>query len=351
MQRATWITVGVLAVLLAPAYANDPRKAFTDQLNTIQSLGSTVPGNGDQNPYGVASVPRSIEALDAKSILVSNFNNSANLQGTGSTIVQVAHQGGAKLFAQIPASAVPGCTGGVGLTTALAVLQTGWVIVGSVPTTDGMSDTIRSGCLIVLNSQGQPVETLTNGINGPWDMTVLDLGSAAVLFVSNVLDGTVVRIVVAVSENQMPQQVGPTVTIGSGFPTKFDPNALVIGPTGLGLGAGGALYVADTLGNRIAAIPNALIRTNSAGAGTTVSQGVALNGPLGMAITSNGDILTVNSGDSNMVEFTPAGSQVEVKLVDVTGIGGGALFGLVIAPVGNGVDFVNDGNNMLYLLH
>jgi hypothetical protein len=351
MRRASWIMVGFLVGLLASAYADDPRQPFTAHLNNIKSLGSTVPGIGDQNPYGVAIVPRSTGGLEANSILVSNFNNSSNLQGTGTTIVQVAHEGGAKLFAQIPASAVPECTGGVGLTTALAVLQTGWVIVGSLPTTDGMSDTVQPGCLIVLNSQGQPVETLTNGINGPWDMTVLDGGSAAVLFVSNVLDGTVVRIAVTVSDIQMPQQVGPTVTIGSGFPVKFDPNALVIGPTGLGLGVDGTLYVADTLGNRIAAIPNALRRTNGVGPGTTVSQGGALNGPLGLAITSNGDILTVNSGDGNMVETTPGGSQVKVKMVDVTGIGGGTLFGLAIAPVGNGVNFVNDGNNMLYLLH
>src|SRR5579863_8760549 len=118
MRRALCIIVGFLAVLPAPGYADDPRQPFTAHLNDIRSLGSTVPGNGDQNPYGVAVVPRSIGALDAKSILVSNFNNSANLQGTGSTIVQVAHEGGAKLFARIPAAAVPGCTGGVGLTTA-----------------------------------------------------------------------------------------------------------------------------------------------------------------------------------------------------------------------------------------
>ncbi len=111
------------------------------------------------------------------------------------------------------------------------------------------------------------------------------------------------------------------------------------------------MYVADTLANRIAAIPEALFRITIAGTGNTVSQGGALNGPLGMTIAPDGDILTVNSGDGNMVELTAKGVQVSVKNVDATLTGGGTLFGLAIAPGQNGVYFVNDGNNKLYLLH
>src|ERR1700688_5290239 len=47
---------------------------------------STVPGNGDVNPYGVAFVPPGFPAggtIRPGDILVSNFNSSANLQGTG----------------------------------------------------------------------------------------------------------------------------------------------------------------------------------------------------------------------------------------------------------------------------
>jgi hypothetical protein len=66
------------------------------------------------------------------------------------------------------------------------------VIVGSLPTKDGTAATAQAGCLIILNSSGQPVATISgNGINGPWDMTALDMGSATVLFVTNVLNGTV----------------------------------------------------------------------------------------------------------------------------------------------------------------
>jgi hypothetical protein len=112
-------------------------------MHTIKAHASTVPKNGDVNPYGVAVVPHSAGELRDGNVLVSNFNNAQNLQGTGTTIVQVSPgDGSVKLFAQINANQLPGpCPGGVGLTTALVVLRAGWVIVGSLPTTDGTSAT------------------------------------------------------------------------------------------------------------------------------------------------------------------------------------------------------------------
>ncbi len=344
----------------------DGDASFIGSMHTIKAHASTVPENGDLNPYGVAVVPQSVGELRKGHVLVSNFNNAKNLQGTGTTIVQISPgDGTAKLFAQIDASHLPGsCPGGVGLTTALAVLRSGWVVVGSLPTKDGTSATAEAGCLLVLNSSGKVVETLSGGdINGPWDLTALDLDSTAVLFVTNVLNGTVaaspgtvtngtvLRIVLSIPRGDGdPTEVSRTI-VGSGFGERTDPAALVIGPTGVGLGANGTLYVADTLGNRIVAIPDAVIRTNSAGTGTTISGGSALNGPLGLCIAPNGDILTVNANDGNMVETSPAGIEVAVKGVDVTGTGGGTLFGLAVQSNRRGVYFVNDGNNTLDLLH
>src|ERR1700693_4614335 len=191
MRPVLMLTAIYSSVLLAPVKADDDQ-AFLAHLSNIKSTGSTIPGNGDVNPYGVAIVPRSTGGPVQNSVLVSNFNNAANLQGTGTTLDQIGPNGDVKVFAQIKASSVPGCVGGVGLTTALVALRNGWVIVGSLPTTDGTAATAQAGCLIVLNSRGQPVETFSgNGINGPWDMTALDFGGLAVLFVTNVLNGTV----------------------------------------------------------------------------------------------------------------------------------------------------------------
>jgi len=340
-------------------------QSFIASLNDIKPIVSTIPSNGDINPYGVAVVPSTTGKLVQGHVLVSNFNNSGNLQGTGTTIVEISPGGDLKLFAQIDPQKLPGpCPGGVGLTTALAVLRSGWVIVGSLPTADGTANTAHAGCLIVLNRNGKAVETISGGeINGPWDMTALDLEENAVLFVTNVLNGTVaangqtvskatvVRIVLATpddDETSVPREFARTV-IGSGFGERTDPSALVIGPTGLGLGRDGILYVADTLASRIAAIPDAVRRSTSAGTGMTVSTGKNINGPLGLAIAPNGNVLVTNGSDGNIVETTPSGSQVAVKTIDTTGAGAGTLFGLAV--VQSGVYFVNDGNNTLNLLH
>jgi hypothetical protein len=377
----------VLFPILVFALISMPTKAsaassIISGLSKIDTVASTVPANGDVNPYGVAVVKKSIGNLTKGHILVSNFNNGANKQGTGTTIVDVAPNGNVKLFAQINAANLPGaCPGGVGLTTALVALRSGWVIVGSLPTADGTAATAKSGCLIVLDNTGTPVETFYGSlINGPWDMTAADDDEHAKLFFTNVLNGTVdangqvvkkgtvVRMNLKVSEKHKPWIQAMTV-IGSGFPERTDPAALVIGPTGLGLsplrgdsdaddrgkgeGKDRVLYVADSVNNRIAAIPDALDRTTTAGTGNTLSLGGSLNDPLGLAVAPNGNILTVNGNDGFITEITPQGKQIATKLLDNTGgppPGNGTLFGLAFVP-SVGVYFVDDGSNTLNLLH
>jgi len=326
-------------------------------------VGSTKPANGDVNPYGVAIVPRAMGALRKGDVLVSNFNNAANQAGRGTTIVRIAPNGTQRLFAQINPQRLPGaCPGGVGLTTALTVLQRGYVIVGSLPTADGAPATAQAGCLLVLNASGQVISTITApDINGPWDLTARDQGNRATLFVSNVLngtvaaydtatkkgkvvnEGTVARLVLQIPHQGVPQVLSNTI-VASGFAEQADPNALVIGPTGLGLGPDGALYVADTLENRIAAIPQALSRNTGDDTGRDLSAGGALNGPLGLAMVPNGDILTVNANDGNLVETDIAGTQVQTATVSMAGTppGVGALFGLAVAP--NGDIYFTDDN-------
>ena len=369
-------TVGLLAASGIMATAANASTTFLGSLSANNPIASTVPANGDVNPYGVAVVPRSTGDLVRGDVLVSNFNNLATtanptgLQGLGTTIVQVSPGGTVTPFAALNGD-VAGCPGGgVGLTTALVVLRSGWVIVGSLPSTDGHPDGLgQPGCLIVLDSHGNVREAFAgDGINGPWDMTALDLGGIAELFVTNVLngitapapgsstdskanEGTVLRILITSSPFAPPRRL-LTTQIGSGFPETTDPGALIIGPTGVGLARNGTLYVADTVDSRIAAIPDAIFRFSDDGTGRTVSSGNHLNGELGLAVAPNGDILTVNSADPNIVETTPDGQQVAVENIDLSTAGGAAgdLFGLAVSLDGSAVYYVNDGNNMLYAL-
>ena len=235
--------VAVLGLLFATSVSlAQAQQLDAAPLHSITTISSTVPSNGDINPYGIFRIPRSVGHLTRGNILVSNFDNGANLQGIGTTLVQIAPDGTFSLFAQIDPTTLPGpCPGGVGLTTALVVLRSGWVIVGSLPTTDGTSATAQAGCLLVLDSNGNVVETITDTqINGPWDMTVLDAegggrhhvqtgdddgGNRATLFVTNVLngtvagggqivnEGTVVRIGLAVSAGSPPAVTSLTVMV------------------------------------------------------------------------------------------------------------------------------------------
>ncbi len=392
ITKATPTLTGVLLTLLwltpaATALADDDR-AVLPALTKIKTIASTVPANGDVNPYGVAQVKRTIGMLRAGDILVSNFNDSGNFQGTGTTIVEVAPDGGVSLFAALDPSKLPGsCPGGIGLTTALVVLEEGWVIVGSLPTANQGTVFTGPGCLIVIDSMGKPVETFYGSlINGPWDMTAFEGDHRAKLFVTNVLNGTVAaggaivhggtvtRLDLEVSGGAMPTLESIT-TIGSGFAERTDPAALVIGPTGVAVRAScehdrddcarpdhgeadadrhdsSLLYVADTLGNRVAVIDQALTRTASAGIGRTLSRGGSLNGPLGLVLGPSGTVLTVNSGDGFITEISPHGAQLARKQLDNSGSppGAGALFGLAFDPAA-GVYFVDDATNTLNLLH
>ncbi len=356
------------AFALAPAAGAQAQApgSFIGRFHKISTVASTVPGNGDVNPYGVAVVRHSAGALQRGNVLISNFNNKKNLQGTGTTIVQVSPGGTVTTFARISAKGLPGsCPGGIGLTTALSILPGGWVVVGSLPTTNGMSPTARAGCLLVLDNQGKVRETLAgDGINGPWDMTSLSFGHTAELFVTNVLNGTVaakgktvhrgtvLRITLALNGQQAPA-VRSVTTIGSGFAERTDPAALVVGPTGVGLGANGTLYVADSIPNRITAIRHAPFRSNSAGTGLVVTAGGALSTPLGLTVAPNGHVLTVNGGNGKVVETTPGGAQIATRFLDKSGspAGAGALFGLAVAPHGAGLYYVDDAVNTLRLLH
>ena len=324
---------------------------------------STVPANGDQNPYAMVVAPVTAGAVQKDDLLVDNFNNRGNLQGTGSTIIDYRPSTGqTSTFATIPHN-LPGCPGGVGLSTAMVMLKSGWVIVGSAPSTDGTTKTLGAGCLIVLDSTGKVAGTIAGPeIADPWgNMAWIDNGGTATLFVSNAGFGigapgqpvqntaTVLRIELSIPAGKPPQVTGKTV-IGSGFGAQADAGVFLIGPTGLTLGKDGTLYVSDAIGNRIVGIPDAAARTDSAGTGTLVSKDGLLNRPLAMDMAPNGHLLVVNGLNGQVVEIDPAtGKQLGAQWIDAdeaqTPPGSGDLFGIVVNPTGKGFYYVEDDMN------
>ncbi|WP_231130500.1 hypothetical protein [Burkholderia cepacia] len=297
-------------------------------------IASTVPTNGDLNPYGIAFVPRGVpnwSTLKPGDVVVSNFNAASNAQGTGTTIVKLSP-------GKTPATFFQGSN--LGLTTALAVLRSGFVLVGNVPAPDGKT-VVPPGSLLVIGPQGNLVTQLASAalLDGPWDMTVIDRGRRVTAFVSNVLNGTVARIDLMFDNSDGVTMLPGSRIIASGYVNRTDPNALVVGPTGLAYDPNiDVLYVASTGDNAVFAIQNAASTNRNGGVGRMIYFDAAhLHGPLALALAPNGHLVTAN-GDavnadplqpSEIVEFTVDGRFVAQMQVDtVPGAAFGLAFGL-----------------------
>lgn len=339
-----------------------PTRAILPRLPaTPTSSGSTVPSNGDVNPYGVAFVPNGFPSgglIAAGDVVVANFNNSDNLQGTGTTIVRVNPGAAPTLFFSNPAT--------LGLSTALGVLRRGFVLVGNLPSTDGSGvctegtngeeENVGQGALQVIDRNGKLVKTLTSQsmLDGPWDLTLTDDWDEAHVFVSNALSGTVTRLDLAVGAADVAVQ--SETQIASGYAHRCDPAAFVVAPTGLALDrTRDVLYVSSAGDNAIFAVADASDTKRDHGKGAVVvSDAAHLHGPLGLARAQNGDLISAQ-GDavnpdanhpSEIVEFTADGRFVAEFSIDSAA---GSAFGLALQQFGNGFRFtaVDDGVNQL----
>jgi hypothetical protein len=336
------------------------------------SSASTIPvngsGQGDVNPYGVAFVPAQFPTgglLQPGDVIVANFNDMTNAQGTGTTIVRANAGADPSVFFT---SALPG------LSTALGVLEAGFVVVGNLPSTGtgdqrgvctpgphGEERGVGQGALQIIDYRGKLVKTLTDRrlLDGPWDLTVQEEHGHSFVFVSNALSGTVTRLDLRASARGV--SVASATQIASGYAHRCDPAAFVVGPTGVALDATTDVLYVDSAGdNAIFAVTDASTRYNDAGRGRKVtSDATHLHGPLGLALAPNGDLVSAQgdavnpnpdpNGQSELVEFTPAGNFVAQFSVEPATAG--AAFGLAVEPLQHGFRFaaVDDALNTLDL--
>jgi|HubBroStandDraft_4_1064222.scaffolds.fasta_scaffold02730_12 hypothetical protein len=314
---------------------------------------STVPSNGDVNPYGVAFVPPGFPAgtVAVGDILVSNFNDKRNLQGTGTTIVDVPAALGT------PVTVFFQGKGLLGLSTALNILRKGFVLVGNFPSPDGTCGNARPGSILVINSSGQEVSAIADPefINGPWDSALFDEGNKAKLFVANGLTGTIVRVDLVVSSSGVT--VDGFTQIASGYLHQCDAVTFVDAPTGLVYDPKlDVLYVASSADNAIFSVSGAGSATSDNGRGKVVFSSMKrLHGPLGMIMAPNGDLVVANNDSINpdptqpseLVEFTTTGRFVKEISVD-SNFGGS--FGLAVETQGNTVHFAAVDDNVSTLL-
>ncbi len=316
---------------------------------------STVPSNGDVNPYGVTFVPKTVPtggALHPGDILVSNFNNSQNLQGTGTTIVRVDSAGKASTFFNAPAAQR-------GLSAALGVLSNGFVLIGNLPTADGTSATAQPGRLAVLDRNGNFVGSIGTSavVDGPWGMAVYDTGNGvsgtAHVFLSNVLNGVIARFDLTYSATTLSTAV---TTIASGMNHRSDPASLELGPSGLAYDpAHDKLYVASSADNAIYEISGAVAALGPVTPTLLLQDATHLHGPLDVSILPDGHILIANSDGSNvdpnqpseLVEYSATGQFLGQMSVDPNN---GGAFGMAVNNMGWGtirLAAVDDNANQL----
>jgi uncharacterized protein (TIGR03118 family) len=339
---------GLFGSLQAPPTVTRSAPVLPNLPTAVAQTFSTIPQNGDANPYGLAFVPAGYTGggkLAVGDLLVSNFNSSSGTQGTGTTIQLITPDGQVSTFFQGQSP--------LGLTTALGVLKSGFVVVGNLPT-DSQGNP-QQGSLLIIDSRGNLVTQLTDSflLDGPWDLAVNDKGTTAQVFVANVLNGTISRINLAIPRGADPVVLSETL-IASGYTHRTDPAALVVGPTGLAFDpVSKMLFVASTGDNAIYQIAGALTSTGSQGKGTLIVQNDPhLHGPLGLVLAPNGDII-VSNGDAvspggtpnDLVEFTRKGKFVAHFQVDPGNVG--AAFGLALSTDTGVLRFavVNDNTN------
>ena len=293
-------------------------------------------------------------------VLVTNFNSAAGGQGTGTTLSLITPSNPANppaTFFSSPAQ---------GVTTPPVILKSGLVVVGNVPA--GPNGTIGQGSIQFIDKNGNLVKTLTNAhfLNDPWNLAVNDFGNFVQLFISNVSgttgnNGSVTRIDMLI-HNGKPF-VLDMVRIASGYRTRLDSAALVIGTSGLAFDQqSDTLYVAaeDQLvkgveTGSVYAIHNAAISFFDHGLGSVVyADPVHLHGPMGLALAPNGDLMTANADavnvdpnqPSELVEFTKGGKFVSEYSVDAVPASAFALaFGTIDGKLS--LAAVDDNTNTL----
>ena len=107
-------TLSLAATLLFLSAAPTRAAGVLEGLHHHVTVASTITDNGDLNPYAVVVAPVSSGKIHKGDVLVDNFNNQSNLQGTGGTIIIVnPTTKSVTLFAKLPQTLAQ-CPGGIG---------------------------------------------------------------------------------------------------------------------------------------------------------------------------------------------------------------------------------------------
>ncbi len=337
------------------------------------TIGSTVdPTNGDVNPYGLA--------LGDKTLYVCNFNNSSNVQGTGTSIVALPTKAGSSPRHFAADNALLGCS-----SLAINKSHTTLYATGALAKTlDVYCASSKGAC----GGAGKLVKSIKGkSVVRPWGAIwavptgIYEYASKA-LFISDATTGSILLAVSCAGGGGACQT--PMTPVVTGFKVNHGKPGSIFGPSGLAfdpkncvkIGANnacGTLYVVDGATNTVVAIHNAmnLRKPKSIVVGKTgtsfsgpakawaslLYSGKPLKGPISSALLFNGNLVVGNTtepaGTNSLIEIAqpkclavPCKPGTVVDQVNVDKGAAGALFGIVAtgSKPGNTAVFFNDDN-------
>ena len=312
-------------------------------------IGSTVdPKFGQLNPYGLTVAPSTTGDFKKGDLVVCNFNDKKNVQGTGFTIVALHPKPGSK------ASLV---TYGKTLWDATRWRSDPADDIWAAAWTANDNPIISATGKLEGNIKGKP-------FNHPFGQIFASPTSGSPAFYeSNAGDGTVVRI-----------NLGSKFTfdvIAKGFAVNHGMPGSIFAPSGLAYDASiDTLYIVDGTNNTVVAfdkvstIPNDGIQVEKGGLkfkGPSADQarvlfsGAPLNGPISSALLANGNLAVGNtsnpSGQNIIVEISRTGKVLATRNVDKGALG--AIFGMVAtgrSATDTKLYFNDDNHNELRVL-
>lgn len=314
------------------------------RLDDERTVGSAVdPVTGDVNPYGLDIAKVTSGKIEAGDLVVCDFNDSSNVQGTGNAILTLDPIVGSVPRSLVHSTELLGCN-------ALATAPTGPIWAASFADDNP-----------IFSASGALLNTLEGG---PWRHPFGETFappfhgmSAPAFYVSNAGDGSLVRVTV------LPGPAFRFTIIARGFPINGGAPGSILAPSGLNYeSSDDRLYVVDGQNNALYAIDNVsqvdangimvhdlAFTGKDANRAHVIFHGAPLNGPISSALLPGGNVAIGNTLDPNgfnlMVEVSRTGALLDVKNVD-TGASG-AIFGMVAsgATAGTVKLYFNDDND------